>query len=188
GSHLAGIAACLTLAARRFEGGLAGLWRGQGRRHGRGTWVRVTLMALVAIGSAMLVRDVTIIVIEQWKPGFAYPVHPTLEGLRERGELAIPAGVFWISAALVAPLAEELFFRGLVQTFLLNVLGSRWAAIVIAAAMFGGVHFTQPHAVPALIALGLVLGYAYECSGALWTPVVLHALFNLKSLLWETVT
>jgi membrane protease YdiL (CAAX protease family) len=91
----------------------------------------------------------------------------------------------WIGAVVVAPIAEEAFFRGLLQTFLAGVVRSRWLAIGLTAVAFGIVHFSQPHVIPALIVLGLLIGYAYERTGTLVVPVLIHAGFNLKTLVWD---
>ena len=52
---------------------------------------------------------------------------------------------------------------------------------------FGAVHFAQPHAIPALVVLSLLIGYAYERTGSLVAPVVIHAAFNLKTLIWSAL-
>ena len=40
----------------------------------------------------------------------------------------------------------------------------------------------QVHALPALL-LGVLLGLAYERTGSLLVPILVHALFNLKTLI-----
>ncbi|MFH0981968.1 MAG: CPBP family intramembrane glutamic endopeptidase, partial [Planctomycetota bacterium] len=84
-----------------------------------------------------------------------------------------------------APMAEECFFRGMLQTMLLRVLRRRWVAVLAPALLFGMAHLDQPHVVPALTLFGVILGLQYERSGALVGPIALHALFNLKTLIWE---
>jgi membrane protease YdiL (CAAX protease family) len=83
-----------------------------------------------------------------------------------------------VSTVVLAPLCEELFFRGLLQSMI-----RRWAspavAIGISSVLFGIVHTgDQPQNTPALIVLGIALGIAYERSGRLWTSIGIHALFN----------
>ena len=63
----------------------------------------------------------------------------------------------------------------------------RHTAIVISAGAFAAVHFQQPHVVLALFFFGVLLGYAYERTGSLAAPVLIHAAFNLKTLVWESV-
>ena len=42
--------------------------------------------------------------------------------------------------------------------------------------MFAGVH--QPWTLPPIFVLSVCLGLAYERTGNLWVPVVMHAAFN----------
>ena len=93
----------------------------------------------------------------------------------------------WSGAFVIAPIAEELFFRGMVQTILGNFLGSRWSAILFTSLAFGLIHFSQPYAIVALIFLAILIGYSYEKTGSMLPPILIHALFNLKSLIWDAM-
>jgi CAAX protease family protein len=80
---------------------------------------------------------------------------------------------------VVAPICEELFFRG----FLFRVLRTRmplWAAALIDGVLFGLVH-GELVIVPILAALGMVLCWVYERTGTLFAPIALHALNNTIS-------
>jgi membrane protease YdiL (CAAX protease family) len=85
-----------------------------------------------------------------------------------------------VSAGLLAPLAEETFFRGYVQTFLRYSIRRPWLAVLLTAELFALVHpaWTQPQ----ILFLGICLGYVYERTGNLWVCIVMHALFNLTSI------
>ncbi|MGD0465057.1 MAG: CPBP family intramembrane glutamic endopeptidase [Tepidisphaeraceae bacterium] len=85
-----------------------------------------------------------------------------------------------LSACVLAPLAEEMFFRGLVQTALRYLLNRPWLAVFLTAALFAMVHpwWTWPE----IFFLGISLGYVYERTGNLWISVTTHALFNLTSI------
>jgi hypothetical protein len=76
----------------------------------------------------------------------------------------------------VAPVCEELFFRG----FLFRVLRIRMGFVL--AASIDGVLFGLVHGalviVPILAFLGFILCWAYERSGTLLVPIALHALNN----------
>lgn len=77
---------------------------------------------------------------------------------------------------LVAPIVEEMLFRGV----LLSALGSRagaGVALVGQAILFAAYHFSAWMFVPMLL-LGLACGYLTQRRGSLWPAVVLHALFN----------
>lgn len=101
--------------------------------------------------------------------------HPMLEmiGRGRQPWLTLAA----VSAVVLAPLAEELFFRGLLQSLFRQVLRP-WGAILATSAIFAVVHIGQPQAIPALFALSVTLGYNYERTGRLIAPIAIHAGFN----------
>ncbi len=148
----------------------------------------ITCMVLVlALGLCPLVVEITILLMQTLNLEFALDEHPTLSALQS-GALSTALVVsLWIGAAVIAPLAEEFFFRGFVQTFLVTALGSPTKAIFVTAGVFASIHFPQPQAVPALFLLAVLLGYAYEKTGSIMVPVIIHACFNLKTLIWDSL-
>ena len=76
----------------------------------------------------------------------------------------------------VAPIFEEILFRGIA----LPLLARRWGvapAVVAVSAFFAVIHLHVPSLVPLfIIAVSFSLGYLY--TGSLLAPVVMHALFN----------
>ncbi|WP_050030445.1 type II CAAX endopeptidase family protein [Verrucomicrobium sp. BvORR034] len=85
-----------------------------------------------------------------------------------------------VLAVVVAPLSEEIFFRG----FLYGVVKrftDRWFAAIFSALVFAAVHQHVGSLVPLfLLAIGFAL--AYETTGCLLVPVFMHALFNAGNL------
>jgi membrane protease YdiL (CAAX protease family) len=82
-----------------------------------------------------------------------------------------------VFGAVIAPLAEELMFRGY-----LYGLCKRYAGPVTGI-LFNSVLFAAIHgnlvALPSLCALAVALTIAYELTGCLLVPIAMHALFNL---------
>lgn len=188
GAQLVGLLVCLVIASRRFEGGVHAYVFGLPGIRAAGT-LRWTLgVGFVAIGLCPLIAHLTVSTMMWWAPDFEIPTHPTLMALKEEGASFGLFAALWFGAAVIAPIAEEFFFRGFVQTMLGHVFAGRWTPIVLTASAFGLVHYSQPHAVPALIVLAILIGYAYERTGSLVAPVLIHALFNLKTLLWEAIS
>jgi hypothetical protein len=56
-----------------------------------------------------------------------------------------------------------------------------WAAILVTSVIFAVVH--PAWTAPAIFLLSLCLGYAYERTGNLWVPILIHAAFNTTSTL-----
>jgi membrane protease YdiL (CAAX protease family) len=98
--------------------------------------------------------------------------------LREaRGSLV---GGFVFLACIAAPFFEELTFRGFLFNALLRYVPA-WAAVVLSACIFGGVHW-QPGNAGALLPLaaaGIVLAVVYYRSGSLVASMITHGCFNL---------
>ena len=87
---------------------------------------------------------------------------------------------FLLSALLLAPVCEELLFRGLLQTLLLRRLSPRVAYPVVALA-FAIPHGLTPAILP-LVVLSLILSPAARAAGLL-SPILLHSAYNLLVLL-----
>ncbi len=187
-AQLAGIGICLFIAATRFQGGVVCFWLGVGHRRLRRRVGLVAVLSVAALGLCPVVRDITALVILWFAPGYEFSPHATVKALHDPTQPAGVIAVLWLAAVVVAPVAEELFFRGLLQTFLATVVRNRWYAIVLSSIVFGAVHFQQPSATPALAVLGLLMGYAYERTGSLIPPIAIHAVFNLKTLVWDALS
>ncbi len=80
-------------------------------------------------------------------------------------------------AVAVAPLAEEIFFRGIVFRGLENVSSFPFAAFV-SSFLFAAAH-RNASAFASLFIFGLVQACLCRRSGSLTAPVALHALYNL---------
>ncbi|HLX70206.1 MAG TPA: type II CAAX endopeptidase family protein [Verrucomicrobiae bacterium] len=84
--------------------------------------------------------------------------------------------VMGIATIVIAPVAEEILFRGILYPFIKRV-GYPRLAWWITALVFAGVHFDLPTFVP-LAFLALVLIWLYEHTGNLLACIVTHSLFN----------
>lgn len=78
--------------------------------------------------------------------------------------------------AVVAPVAEEIFFRGFLYPGLRRSWGTGWA-LLASAALFAVIHgFTA--VIPPIFVIGLVLAISYEITGSLWPAILIHAAMN----------
>jgi len=84
-------------------------------------------------------------------------------------------------AIFVAPLFEEIMFRGLLFPYLAK-RGGLAGGTAMVSLIFAALHFHPPSFVPlALLSAGLCL--AYWRTGSLWAGIGMHAIFNTVSIL-----
>lgn len=86
-----------------------------------------------------------------------------------------PAG--YIAVGLMAPIAEEIVFRGAILKSLLGGIKSHWAAICISAVLFALVH-ANPAQMPHAFLAGLLLGWMYYRTGSIIPGLVYHWVNN----------
>lgn len=93
-----------------------------------------------------------------------------------------------VTIVALAPMLEEVLFRGFLQSFIRQHLGSK-SAILITALCFACFHYSPEQGlsnisiVASLFALALFLGFVYERQGSLVASMTLHATFNAVSVL-----
>ena len=82
-----------------------------------------------------------------------------------------------ISIAIMAPLVEELLFRGAIQGYMLRKEMKPLHAILIASAIFGIVHM-NPIQIPFAFAIGLIFGWLYYRTGSVVPGIIGHFINN----------
>ena len=85
--------------------------------------------------------------------------------------------VLVIVAVMIAPVIEELLFRGFLFRRLKRSLSSESAAWLSAVA-FGFIHLNPATFVPITL-IGYILARSYETSKSIIVPITLHAIWNL---------
>jgi membrane protease YdiL (CAAX protease family) len=181
---IAAAASCWWIARTFFAGGAAAFLFGDRRIR-----LRVAegiLALLIGLPFCSILYESTVWGFHRFAPDQPLPEHVVLTALRAGNAPPWIVLSLWVGSTVIAPVAEECFFRGLLQTVMVRLTRQPWAAILISALLFGVAHSSQPQAVPALVLLGALLGYLYEQSGSLVGPFTVHALFNLKTLVWQT--
>lgn len=154
----------------------------------RSSWAQAALVggvALVLIWPLMSVAGFFAGGVAQFLTGDRPdPVaHETLRRLLE--EPWSPAYVAMvIGVVLIAPLVEEVLYRGLLQRALRGFGIGPWPAVIATSAAFALMHLgsADVHALAALFVLSLAFGWAYERTGRLIAPVLMHILFNAGNL------
>ena len=89
--------------------------------------------------------------------------------------------IFGISSVVIAPLYEELLFRGIIFPKLIQKTNFL-TAVILSSLIFAILHFHLSALLP-LFSLSLILSLIYLQTLSLWPCIFLHALFNLISII-----
>ncbi|MEO8273921.1 MAG: type II CAAX endopeptidase family protein [Chloroflexota bacterium] len=158
-------------------------WAEMGLRRGLGDAVRGLFNGALFAGPVILVTALLAYVVAQVVDAVpASPLPPT--GTAAGLLLHLAAG------AVVAPVAEELLFRGFALSAWRKTVGDRGAIVrssivfVLAHVLFvGGDGFRDAASLAtvaglARVPVAIVLGWLYVRTGSLWAPIGLHAAYN----------
>jgi membrane protease YdiL (CAAX protease family) len=110
-----------------------------------------------------------------------FGVDPTQQALSQSATVPSLLPLVFLSGVIIAPIAEEIVFRG----YLYKAFRDRFRpsfAIVLSAALFSAIHL-EPLAAASLFVIGVVLAYVYEKTGNLMAPITLHMLNNAVAFL-----
>ena len=142
----------------------------------RTRWISTLAGFLVAV-------FLVVLRIGKYRHGPSYEIsqHKELELLTNYPQLSLQVSIV-VLAVIVAPVVEELLFRGLLQTAIRSITERPWLAVCLTSVLFATVH-PNPEHWPVLFVLAVGMGYAYEKSGSLWRPIFIHALFNTIPIL-----
>jgi uncharacterized protein len=83
---------------------------------------------------------------------------------------------------ILAAVGEEVFFRGILQKFFIQIFKSAWPGIIFTGFLFSAIHMQFMGFLPRMV-LGIVLGALYWFSGSLFLSILGHFIFNLITLL-----
>jgi membrane protease YdiL (CAAX protease family) len=88
--------------------------------------------------------------------------------------------IFYV--AVLPAIGEELFFRGILQKFFIQIFKSAWPGIIFTGFLFSAFHMQFMGFLPRM-ALGIILGALYWFSGSIFTSMLGHFVFNSIGIL-----
>ncbi|QBD77070.1 CPBP family intramembrane metalloprotease [Ktedonosporobacter rubrisoli] len=155
-------------------------WRAVGLRHIPGKW------PLIALGLSLLIIPVGALATYAVVLIFKLPlVNAQLPTLAPHGLSWLGVGVLIFLGGIAVPFAEELFFRGLIYTFLRQRWGV-WVGVLASSLIFAIAHMNVMIGAMAFC-LGLFCAFTYERSKSLWASYIIHAVSNTLKLVFVYV-
>lgn len=137
----------------------------------------VLLTTVLCLVSAQVLGRLSGWVIE-WQTGQEPAIQSAVELLQESTS---PLRLIYLGVVtiILAPIAEEFLFRGILYTAVLQYQG-RTLALVANSLLFGLIHSNLLTLVP-LIVMAVILTILYEKTRNLLAPMAAHSLFNLAN-------
>ncbi len=124
-------------------------------------------ITLMTLGTIILISDITNLVF------YFYPVDPEILALYN---LIGNSKYGLLAAFVIAPVTEEVFFRGFLISGLLHNYSST-IAIVVSSLLFGLIHDNVWQSVPAIF-MGVFIGWIFIITGNIWLCIGIHAFQN----------
>ncbi|PHD41497.1 CPBP family intramembrane metalloprotease [Bacillus toyonensis] len=85
--------------------------------------------------------------------------------------------IAFVSAAIISPIYEEIFYRGFLYRWLRTRFGMI-GAILLSSLIFTIVHIPTYNVMPVNFLSGIVFAWAYERTNSIWPSVIIHGLTN----------
>jgi CAAX protease family protein len=105
------------------------------------------------------------------------PITTNDQVVLQQGQVApVTTYAVLLGSIIIAPICEELFFRGFVLPGLLHEMSPLWA-VPVSAALFAVAH-ADPGSFLPLFVIGIALGFLRLRSGSTWAGISLHMLNN----------
>lgn len=136
------------------------------------SWMTLPIIALCAVG-IQYTCSYGLVIVNVVKPEWMANYNAMMEaaGVTELTFMTILATV------ILAPIGEEILFRGVTLRLAENAGLKFWIANIIQAVFFGIAHLNMVQGIYAF-AMGLIIGYIYKKYNSLYISILLHALIN----------
>jgi membrane protease YdiL (CAAX protease family) len=85
--------------------------------------------------------------------------------------------IAFISAAVISPIYEEIFYRGFLYRWFRTRVGFT-GAILISSLIFTIVHIPTYNVMPVNFFSGIIFALAYERTNSIWAPICIHGITN----------
>jgi membrane protease YdiL (CAAX protease family) len=138
------------------------------------------------LGISLLVSVLPLVFAVDWAASAVLKVNSSTDAqevirIFENASTAAQRIPIILLAVVIAPVAEELAFRGYLYGVIKRYFGAI-PALISSGILFALIHLNLPSFFPLLV-LASAFALAYELSGSLLVPMTMHASFNALSLI-----
>lgn len=146
-------------------------------------WIALVIAAPIVLAVAHLSEVIRVLIL-----GYSQVEQLAVRYLKLAVESPSAMMLAFVSILVFAPFLEEFLFRGVLQSWFRQKFGS-FAAIFLTATCFGLFHFSTSQSstniplILTLVAFSCYLGFLYEKTRSLFSPIFLHVTFNCISVI-----
>jgi membrane protease YdiL (CAAX protease family) len=140
------------------------------------------LIAALLVFTFLPIRAVLGFLAQQWFGDGIGGLQFRTQVITGGGFTPITAVITLLGAGIFAPLAEELYFRGLLHTWLQSHTRF-WPRVLVSSFLFALGHIDSIGVVVSSFVMGIVIAVAFERSRSLWLPILIHTITNLFAVI-----
>lgn len=123
----------------------------------------------------LIVISISLVLLMEFLLGIG-PENSKTESLKSRITL-FNLFISFVSAAIISPLYEEIFYRGFLYRFLRSKCGIA-IGLLGSSFIFMIVHIPTYNTLPIAFVSGLIFAWTYEKSGSVVPGIIIHGIFN----------
>jgi hypothetical protein len=157
--------------------------RGRGMRFAELGYVAAEpRMAMAGVAAGFVALPLAYAIFFLIRPIFGSETNVDVRRVMGGGDIGlIQAGTILLYVGFLVPIAEELFFRGILFRWLRQHF-SFWPAALISSAIFGAAHF-RAETMIIVGMLGVAMAWLYERSGSLVPAILMHQTYNSLTMM-----
>ncbi|MGG0664455.1 type II CAAX endopeptidase family protein [Viridibacillus arvi] len=132
-------------------------------------WKIIVIFSVILMVGALIIVVLTSLIGNSWE-------NSKTEAIQQNVTF-ITVLIAFISAAVISPIYEEIFYRGFLYRWLRTRIGFV-GAILLSSIIFTIVHIPTYNVMPVNFFSGIIFALAYERTNSIWPSVIIHGLTN----------
>jgi uncharacterized protein len=132
-------------------------------------WKLIGLYSAVLLAGAVIIVVLTSFIGNSWQ-------NSKTEAMQQNVTF-FTVLIAFISAAVISPIYEEIFYRGFLYRWLRTRVGLT-GALLLSSFIFTIIHIPTYNVMPVNFFSGILFALAYERTGSIWPSVLIHGLTN----------
>lgn len=132
-------------------------------------WKTIVIYSFILMTGAVIITVLTSLIGNSWE-------NSKTEAMQQDTTF-FTVVIAFVSAAIISPLYEEIFYRGFLYRWLRTRVGFI-GALLLSSSIFTIIHIPTYNVMPVNFFSGIIFALAYERTNSIWPSVMIHGLTN----------